>query len=88
MRGRRRPGDDHCMETKPILICYDGSDEARRAIDTAAALLASHDAVVVEVSPIMTFAEAMTATNSVVPGNAYDDLNKSAALEHAEDGAA
>jgi nucleotide-binding universal stress UspA family protein len=77
------------VETNPILICYDGSPESERAIDTAAALLGPRQAVVVEVSPIMTFAEAMTAsTTSVVPGNAYDDLNKDDGLKHAESGAA
>jgi nucleotide-binding universal stress UspA family protein len=77
------------VNTQPILICYDGSAESERAIDRAAELLGPRDAVVVGVSPIMTFSESVTVeTNSVVPGDAYEELNRSAALEHAEAGAA
>jgi nucleotide-binding universal stress UspA family protein len=75
------------MEPHPMLICYDGSSEAEQAIDAAAALLGQRHAVVLDVGPIMTFAEAVSATSSVVPGNAYDDLNKADALQRAETGA-
>jgi nucleotide-binding universal stress UspA family protein len=88
MRSGRLERDDRDVETQPILICYDGSTESERAIDTAAALFGPRNAVVVDVSPIMTVAESVTATASLVPGNAYDDLNKSASIERAEDGAA
>jgi nucleotide-binding universal stress UspA family protein len=75
------------MEPHSMLICYDGSTEAERAIDAAAALLGPRHAVVLDVGPIMTFAEAVTETSSVVPGNAYHDLNKADALRRAETGA-
>jgi nucleotide-binding universal stress UspA family protein len=73
--------------TQRILICYDGSKDAERAIDTAAALLGPRDAVVLTVGPSMTFAESMVATSSVVPGGAFDDLNTADALHRAEAGA-
>lgn len=74
--------------TQRILICYDGSNEAERAIDTAAALLEPRDAVVLTVAPSVTFAESMVATSSVVPGGAFEELNTADALDRAEAGAA
>ncbi len=73
---------------QPTLICYDGSDEAERAIDLAAGLLASRPAVVVTIAPPMTFAEAMEATSSIVPGGVFEDLNTADAVRRAEKGAA
>ena len=70
-----------------ILICYDGSKEAERAIDVAAALVGSRHAVVLTVAPEMTFAEGVAATSSVVPGNAFEELNRADALRRAETGA-
>jgi nucleotide-binding universal stress UspA family protein len=65
--------------TEQILICYDGSDEAKRAVETAAALLGPRRAVVLNVAPAMT---------SPVPGSAFEGLNKADALLRAEAGAA
>jgi hypothetical protein len=70
-----------------ILICYVGSKDAERAVDTAAALLGPRGAVVLAVAPAMTFAEGMAATSSLVPGNAFEDLNTADALRRAEAGA-
>ncbi len=39
------------MDDHPVLICYDGSDGARRAIDAAAALLGPRRAVVLDLGP-------------------------------------
>jgi nucleotide-binding universal stress UspA family protein len=75
-------------EDRQTLICYDGSDDADRAIDTAAALLGPRHAVVLSVAPAMTFAEGMAATSSLVPGSTFEDLNKAGALRIAEVGAA
>ena len=50
------------MSTAPILICYDGTDEAHHAIDSAAALLGPRRAIVLDVTPIL------TATASVTTG--------------------
>jgi nucleotide-binding universal stress UspA family protein len=75
--------------TQPILICYDGSSEAAGAIDACAALLGPRDTVVLTVVPAMTFAESMAASaSSVVPGGAFEDLNRAEALRIAEAGAA
>lgn len=71
-----------------LLICYDGSNDATRAVDAAAALFGSRRAVVLDVAPPMTFAEGMAATSSLVPGSAFDDLNTADALRRAEAGAA
>ncbi len=71
-----------------ILICYDGSNDAERAVDFAAALFGRRRAVVLVVAPTMTFAEGMAATSSLVPGSAFEDLNTAYALRRAEAGAA
>jgi len=73
--------------TEQILICYDGSEGAERAVDTAAALLGPRAAVVLTVAPAMTFAEGVAATSSVVPGGAFEDLNRADAVRRAEAGA-
>ena len=75
-------------EDAQILICYDGSNEAKRAVDTAAALLGRRHAVVLNVAPAMTLAESMATTPSLVPGGAFEDLNRADALQRAEAGAA
>lgn len=69
-----------------ILICYDGSDDAARGIETAAKLLGSHHAVVLDISPILTGAESLAATSSIVPGNAFEELNLDDATKVAEKG--
>jgi nucleotide-binding universal stress UspA family protein len=71
-----------------ILICYDGSNDAERAVDAVAALFGPRRAVVLDVAPPMTFAEGMAATSSLVPGGAFEDLNMADALRRAEAGAA
>jgi nucleotide-binding universal stress UspA family protein len=75
------------MSDSPILICYDGSEPSDRAIDAAAELLGPRRAVVLNVGPVLTTAEAWAATSSVVPGSAFDDLNTAAARERADAGA-
>jgi nucleotide-binding universal stress UspA family protein len=73
--------------TAPVLLCYDGSANASRAIDAAAALFGPRQALVLTVAPAMSFAESVAATSSLVPGNAFEDLNKADALRRAEAGA-
>ncbi len=63
------------MNDTPILICYDGSDDAARGIETAAALFGSRKAVVLDIAPILTPSESLAATSSIVPGNAFEELN-------------
>jgi nucleotide-binding universal stress UspA family protein len=74
--------------TQQILICYDGSNEAKQAVDVAAALFSPRHAIVLNVAPGVTFAEGMAATSSLVPGSAFEELNKADALLRAEAGAA
>jgi nucleotide-binding universal stress UspA family protein len=76
------------MGSAPILICYDGSEPARRAIDVAAAVLGPRHAVVLDLGPPLTPAESVAAISPVVPGAAFEDLNEADALTRAEDGAA
>ena len=54
------------MERAPILICYDGSDDARRAIAVAAELLSSRPAVVLDVTPPLTAEESEAALFSPI----------------------
>jgi len=75
------------MTDDPILICYDDSDEARHAIDIAAALLGPRRAVVLDVGPPLTGAESLAAISSVVPGAAFEELNTADALGRARVGA-
>ncbi len=71
-----------------MVICYDGSGDAERAVDAAAALFGPRPAVVLNVEPAMTFAEGIVASASPVPGSALEDLNRTEALRLAEAGAA
>jgi nucleotide-binding universal stress UspA family protein len=76
------------MVSAPVLICYDGSDDARRAIGVAAALLVPTAAVVLNVAPPLTPAEQAATSASVVPGaHAFHDLNEAEALQRAREGA-
>jgi nucleotide-binding universal stress UspA family protein len=73
--------------SEPILICYDDSPDAVRAIEAAAVLLGPRRAVVADVLPWMTAAESMAARSSVVPGTAFEDLNSAEARRIAGRGA-
>jgi nucleotide-binding universal stress UspA family protein len=75
------------MPDKPILICYDGSDEADRAIKVAAAMFASHRAIVLDVGPVLTETESIAALAPVMPGQAFEDENLDDALRTARMGA-
>ena len=75
------------MNDSPILICYDGSEGARRAIDMAADLLGPRHAVVLDVGPPLTPAESM-ASVAAVPVGPFEDLNLDDAVTGATEGAA
>ena len=76
------------MNQAPILICYDGSDDAQRAIDTAADLFGPRRAIVLDVGPVLTAAESLAAvTSPVTPGAAFEDLNEDDARQRARAGA-
>jgi nucleotide-binding universal stress UspA family protein len=63
------------MSETTILICYDGSEDAARAIASAAALLGPRHAVVVDIAPPITPAEGLATISPVVPGNTFEELN-------------
>jgi nucleotide-binding universal stress UspA family protein len=75
------------MPDNPILICYDGSEGARRAIQAAASLLGPRRAVVLDLGPPLTTAESFAALSAVVPGTAFEELNVDEAVRRAQVGA-
>jgi len=75
------------MPDTPILICYDGSDEADRAIDAAATLLSPRRAIVLDVGPPLTEAESVAALSPVMPGGTFEGMNRDDALRRARLGA-
>jgi nucleotide-binding universal stress UspA family protein len=75
------------MSDEPILICYDGSDGAERAIDAAATLFGARHAIVLDVGPPLTAAESLATLSPVVPGAAFEELNTADALDRAKVGA-
>jgi nucleotide-binding universal stress UspA family protein len=74
------------MDDAPILICYDGSAGAQRAIEAAAKLFGPRRAVVLDVAPPLTPAESVALTTSITPGAAFEELNMSGGLEVAREG--
>ena len=75
------------MNDTPILICYDGSDEARHAIEAAATVLGTErPAVVLDIGSEITFAESVASVSSAVPGLAFEGLNTDDALQRARIG--
>jgi len=75
------------MEDAPILICYDATDAARRAIEAAAAVLGPRRAVVLDIAPPLTADEAYAAFSPLVAAADYEDLNADEALDRARRGA-
>ena len=70
----------------PILICYDGSPAAVRAIETAAALLGPRRAVVLDVASSMTVAESVAAPYSAMAGAAVEETYAAEAVRIAAEG--
>ncbi len=73
------------MAVAPILICYDGSEGAKHAIQAAAGLLDGHPAVVLAVGLPLTAEESYAALGTLVPS--FQELNEEQALERAKEGA-
>jgi nucleotide-binding universal stress UspA family protein len=73
------------MDDAPILICYDGSPGARRAITVAADLIPGLRAVVLDVGQVLTVAESYAALGPAIPD--LDEYNAERALAQAEAGA-
>ena len=75
------------MADSPILLCYDGSHEADRAIIAAAALFPARRAIVLDVGPVLTETESVAALSPVLPGQAFEDENLDEAQRNAGVGA-
>ena len=75
------------MDDTPVLICYDDSPDAVRAIETAGRLLGPRRAVVIDVLPWMTPAESVAATSSLVRGSDFEEVNAAEARRIARRGA-
>jgi nucleotide-binding universal stress UspA family protein len=75
------------MNDTPILICYDGSDGAKHAIEVAAALLGPRRAVVLDVAPPLTPVESLATLAPVTPTAAFETQNADEALSSAHVGA-
>jgi nucleotide-binding universal stress UspA family protein len=85
---RHRPvREDSTMDETTILICYDGSPGAVRAIEAAATLLGPRRAVVIDVAPPITPAESFATLSPLVPGAAFEELNTADAGQVAARGA-
>jgi hypothetical protein len=76
------------MNTAPILICYDATIGARRAINVAAELLGPREAIVLDLGPALTAAESLAALGPMTSGTAFEELNAHDALDRARAGAA
>src|SRR4051812_1757380 len=71
------------MHDSPLLLCYDGSEGAERAIRAASMLFGDRRAIVLDVGPPLTAAESMAVISPVVPGAAFEELNAADALSRA-----
>ena len=90
----RRPPDQLGSETElvpplsnpdTVLICYDGSDRARWAIDAAGAVISARRAVVLNVGPPLTLIESVALTNPGIFD--FERDNTAVATDIAEEGA-
>lgn len=75
------------MIERPVLICYDGSADARRAIEVAAELLGPRRAIVLDVAPLLTVDQGYAVAASGAAATSFADLNMADALRRAELGA-
>ena len=64
------------MHDAPILICYDGSEGAERAIDVAAELLGPRQATVLDVGPVVTPVESLAVLSPVAPAAQFEEVNE------------
>jgi nucleotide-binding universal stress UspA family protein len=79
--------EEDSMNVAPILICYDGSDAARRAIRLAAAILGRRTAVVLDVAPRFTPAESYAVAASAASVVDLEHVHVGEALTRAREGA-
>lgn len=70
----------------PILICYDASEPARRAIGLAAGLLGPRTAIVLDVAPLFTPEESYAVAASAASAVEFEQVHADEALERATEG--
>ncbi len=87
MRALRCMGETELVDSAAILICYDGSPAARRAIGAASALLGARRAVVLDIGPPLTPAESVAVVAPVSPAGAFENVNLDDARTRADAGA-
>jgi nucleotide-binding universal stress UspA family protein len=75
------------VNDRPILICYDGSAGARRAVHAAASLFETRRAIVLDVAPVLTAAESYAVMASPFGAPEIEQLNTAEALARATEGA-
>jgi nucleotide-binding universal stress UspA family protein len=72
--------------TGQVLLCYDGSEESRRAIAAAGGLVSGRRAIVLNVGPPLTPAESVVLASPATID--FEHVNAQSAREVAEQGAA
>jgi nucleotide-binding universal stress UspA family protein len=82
-----RENEEDSMNVAPILICYDGSEPARRAIRLAAAILGPRNAVVLDVAPLFEPAESYAVAASAASVVDFEHAHAGEALTRAGEGA-
>jgi nucleotide-binding universal stress UspA family protein len=75
------------VNDKAILICYDGSEDARRSIPAARDVLGPRRAVVLDVAPVLIAAESHAVMASAIGGFEFAELNAAEALQRVTEGA-
>jgi nucleotide-binding universal stress UspA family protein len=75
------------VNDRAILICYDGSESARRSIPAARDVLGPRRAVVLDIAPVLTAAESHAVMASAIGGFEFEELNAAEALQRAIEGA-
>jgi nucleotide-binding universal stress UspA family protein len=73
------------VDSAPMLICYDGSEGARRAIGSAADLFGHRRAVVLDLAAPLTTTEALASIDTVAPP--FEEWNLDQAATRAQEGA-
>jgi nucleotide-binding universal stress UspA family protein len=84
---RARDNEEDFMDSAPILICYDGSEPARRAIRVAAGMLGPRSAVVLDVAPLVTPEESYAVAASAATALEFEQVHAEEAHKRAAEGA-
>jgi nucleotide-binding universal stress UspA family protein len=75
------------VNERAILICYDGSEGARRSIPAARNVLGPRRAVVLDVAPVVPAAKSYAVMASPIGGAEFNELNAAEALQRVTEGA-